>query len=777
MPTPWPPPLRVRRTATTCKSKKSEGTSCVRHASDATAVKPRARSFIAILAFILALEFSGAPCPAGIGTPPAEKVEIAAVLSTTGTFEAFGKGSLEGIQLALEEARASGTGPQIELKLYDAASSEERAKEIARQVTASRAVLVLGPSYSVPSLAAGPEFARAGLASITTTATSDLITDNPTTFRMLSKNSDQGEFLATYLVHVFDQRRAAVMVMDDDFGRPIETGFRKNAERLGIDATYHVFKDGDDIGEKIKALAPDIADRPIIFATGTVGGVKILTALRRLGHKGPYLGNIDFGIETFNSHFADLPEEKERKGFFCEALYGMNPMLLDSANAELLSFAERFQARFGHEPGWTMMAGYDAARLAIQAVQGMDANASDPPAMRAAVLKYLLSLNDPSRASPGLLGPLAFDAKRGRQTVVRMGRFNRSRFESAPLQIVSVRNPHETEIKSGAVFETQPGSYARMQQVVYSGLYLNQIMWIDESHFTFAADFYVWLRFTKNSSPGAADPTEIKFPDLSAGRFYRETPVEHREMADGTSYRLWRVQGEFRNPFDLRAYPFDRQTLRLRFFNVRDAADRIVYALDLGSSGTSGEKTDDTTASGASEDAFRGLTRWKFLGTHQFRENFLAKSSLGDPRRLGRESFRELSGYAATFALRRHSLSTIVKSLMPLWLMTCILYASLHFPPVLVQPKIGVAMTAVLTGVVLLNLVNSQLGSIGYTVAVEYAFYVYFALGLLQIVSVLLSEHLRAIGRPATADRADLWTRILFVGSICGVIVAAVLHT
>src|SRR6185503_8451250 len=326
-------------------------------------------------------------------------------------------------------------------------------KEVARQVTASRAVLVIGPSDSVASLAAGPEFARAGLASITTTATSDLITDNPTTFRMLSKNSDQGELLATYLVRVFDQRRAAVMVMDDDFGRPIETGFRKNAGQLGVDATYYVFKDGDDVEEKIRGLAPEIGDRPIVFAVGSVNGLKILRALRRLGHKGPFLGNIDFGIETFNSHFADSPEDKKQKGFFCEALYGITPVLLDSANAELLSFSERFQARFGHEPGWAAVGGYDAAQLALQALREMDPKASDPPAIRAAALKYLLAPKDERRALPGLLGPLVFDSTRGREAAMRMGRFIRGHFESAPVQIVPAPKPHDTEIKSGAVFE------------------------------------------------------------------------------------------------------------------------------------------------------------------------------------------------------------------------------------------------------------------------------------------------------------------------------------
>jgi len=706
---------------------------------------------------------------------PTKKVEIAAALAMTGDFQAFGKGSLEGIQIALDEAKASGSGPQIELKVYETTSDPERAKEVARQIAASRAVLVVGPSDSVAALATGPEFARASLGSITTTATSDLITDNPTTFRMLSKNSDQGAFLATYLVRVFDQRRAAVMVMDDDFGRPIETGFRNTAGSLGIDATYHVFKEGDNYEEKVKAFAPEIADRPIIFAVGSKNGVKILAALRRLGHKGPFLGNIDFGVETFNSHFADLPEEKEHKGFFCEGVYGVNPMLLDSANAEVLSFSERFHARFGREPGWTTIAGYDAARLAIQTLQSLsavDPNASDPPAMRAAALRYLLALRDEAGFPlPGLLGPLAFDAKHGRQAAIRMGRFVQGRFESAPVQIVSAPFPHETEIKSGAVFETSPRKYSRLQQVIYSGLFLNQIMWIDPGRFTFAADFYIWLRYAKNSGVDAADPREIKFPDLtSGGAFDREHPLEEREMPDGTSYRLWRVQGQFRSPFELRRYPFDRQSLTVRFFNARAAADRIVYVLDQGAV-EFGERDDPITTVGAADEAFRLLSQWRFVGAHHRRESFLAESSLGDPLRVGRVNHRELSGYAASFDLQRRSLTTVIKSLLPLLLMTCILYASLYFPPTLDEAKIGVAITAVLTGVVLLNSVNTQLGTIGYTVAVEWAFYVFFGLGLLHIVSVIIAEEMRGKKRAAAADRVDFWSRVSFIASIAGLFV------
>ena len=710
--------------------------------------------------------------PAATASPPVEKVEIAAALSVTGDFTPFGSGSLQGIQFAVEEANAGNAGPRIDLKIYDDQSTPGGAREAASRVVASSAVLVLGPSNTVTSLAAGPVYAEAGLPSLATSATSDLITDNPTTFRLVFKNSEQGEMLATYLQRVLGRRRAAVLVMDDGYGRTLEKGFRDTAARIGLEATSFVFKKGDDLEQMAETIAPQVAGVPVILSMLDPEGARILPVLRRHGAKGPFFGGDAFGVESFAAQLVRLPEEKEHPGFFSEGLYGITPMLLDSANSEILSFAERFNQRFGHNPDWIAIAGYDAAVLAIETVRGMG-NAADVRAKRAAALQHLLTLTDVSLAPPGLLGPLLFDSERSRQTAVRVGRFTHGRFESAPLQIVPVLHPHAAELESGAVFEIRPGRYGRLQQIIYSGLYLNEIMWIDQSHFTFGADFYVWLRFAKNSGPEAADPNEIKFPDLSNsnGRFDREHPVEQQDLPDGTCYRLWRVQAEFRNNFDLRRYPFDRQKLMLRFFNARAASDRIVYAIDR-----SALFDASGTRAGFSQDAFRGLSQWRFLAAHHQRETFVARSTLGDPRRTAAEEFRELSGYAASFDLQRRSLTTLTKNLLPLWLMTCILYASLHFPSVLVQPKIGVAMTAVLTGMVLLNLVNSQLGSIGYTVAVEYAFYVYFALGLLHIVSVLFSEHLRETGHPVAAKRSDIWARLIFLGAVAGLILVASLY-
>ncbi|HEY2343649.1 MAG TPA: ABC transporter substrate-binding protein, partial [Chthoniobacteraceae bacterium] len=350
-------------------------------------------------------------CPAAYAgsSSPAPEIEIASALSLTGDSYTFGNGSLEGIRLAVDEANTDGVGPHIKLVPYDNQSSEERAREVAARVIASPAALVLGPSISTLSLASGALYAEAGVPSITTTATSDLITQNPTTFRVLFKNSAQGEMLAAYVNRVLGAKRADVAVVDDAYGHTLERGFREAAERLGIDAKYFVFKTSVEAQKVVEEIAADPAKPPVVLATLDGDGARMLPALRRLGVVGPFLGGDAFGDESFSARLVDLPEEKKEPGYFSRGLYGISPMILDSANAEILAFAERFHARFGHDPVWFAVAAYDAARAAIQTARVIAADgASDVEAQRSAALRYLLSLDDPQRALPGLLGPIYF---------------------------------------------------------------------------------------------------------------------------------------------------------------------------------------------------------------------------------------------------------------------------------------------------------------------------------------------------------------------------------
>jgi len=741
--------------------------------------------------------------------PSVHAVEVAAALPLTGDEAAIGEAALQGIQLAIEEANADGARPHIELAIYDDRSNDDEAKKLASQIVASRATVVLGPALTTASVAAGPTYAQAGLVAITPTAAGDTVTQNATTFRVVLKNSEQGKMIAIYLTRVIGGRRADVIVADNPYGHSLEAGYVRAAGRLGIDAQYFSLKTPDESEDIARRVAADTDQPSVVFLMLDGEAARILPTLRRLGVRGPFVGGSGLGDESFSRRMADLPEEHQQAGYFTEGMYCMSPIILDSANSEVLAFAERFRARFGHDPFWFAAGGYDAAHLAAVALrataggtaEGAEARTArtgggaDVRATRNAVLNYLTSLNDPARAVSGLLGPLWFDEARGRPEAVRMGRFNRGRFESAPLQIIPVTTPSPAEIASGAVFELEPGRYARLQRVVYTGMFINEIPHLDLLKSSFGADFYLWLRFARDAGPDSADPTDINFPNLISGNFDRAHPAEQREMPDGTEYRLWRVQGEFHNDFDQHRFPFDRQTLSLPFFNARAAADQIVYVLDRRSSvevqkdqtplppnASSGETTATPMGSTApskpaeslvSADAFRELTQWRPRGASERRENLVTESALGDPRRFGAESYRELSGFLVVVELERRAMATLTKALLPLLLMTLILYGSLHFPSVLVKEKVTVAVTAALSGAVLLTAINNQLGSIGYTVAVEYAFYVFFGLSLLCIISCLGVERLHSGGRRGTATVTERWTRIIFLLAVAAMLLGA----
>jgi hypothetical protein len=165
-------------------------------------------------------------------------------------------------------------------------------------------------------------------------------------------------------------------------------------------------------------------------------------------------------------------------------------------------------------------------------------------------LDYLTKLDNQVHALPGLTGPLWFTPDHGRQQAVRVGRFHGVLFECAPLQLVPIPNPEPAEIDAGTVVDLGSDSFGRRQRVVYSGFYLNEISRVDVAQARFTADFYLWMRYALGSSAGA-DPTDIEFPELVRGSSKGKSLAAEGDLANGTTYRLWHMRGDFKNDFDL----------------------------------------------------------------------------------------------------------------------------------------------------------------------------------------------------------------------------------
>jgi ABC-type branched-subunit amino acid transport system substrate-binding protein len=723
------------------------------------------------------------------GVPP-QRVAVALTLS--GPAANIGAEVLEGIRMGVAEAGPE--TPPIALDVLDDGGTLDGARDAARRIAEADAVAVIGPSLSTVALAVEPIYAAAGLAVIAPNIATDAATGM---FRLNLVQSRVGEALADYLRHALGGRRAVVIHSDDGYGQPLALGFRRAAGRLGIAATYHPVSGAAQAVAAAQRAAGNPEPTAIVLGMLETAAVPVLRVLKRADVPGPFLATASFAYSGYVRLFASEPEEQANPGFFTDGLYAASPVLLDSGGAALLAFEERFRARHGREPSWRAVLGYDAARVLLHALASAAtadaARPRDTAARRQALREALRALDGPARAFSGLSGPVWFDAAQGRATAIRMARFDRDWLESAPLQLVPVANADLDERLSGAVVPVADGRFARLQRVVYAGVYLNEITRLDLLQSSFIADFYLWLRSAATKlPPGNAGPAEIQFPDLRRGDFDPALPAVWRELPDGSAYRLWHVRGEFRNEFDLHRFPFDRQSLTVRLFNLRAASDRIVYALDrravtrqpLALPAVSMRPDVETRGAerrgaAAAElpvaspwvgpDAFRNLTQWHPLRAEARRDVLVTPSALGDPLLVGAEQVRELSGFRFEVDLRRRTLSTLAKSLLPLGLMTLMMFTSLWFPPALVRDKVAVAITGALSGAVLLVSINSQLGNVAYTMDVEYAFYVFFALALLCILSVSAAERLRIAGRARAALLTERATRLVFFVAVVAV--------
>ena len=234
---------------------------------------------------------------------------------------------------------------------------------------------------------------------------------------------------------------------------------------------------------------------------------------------------------------------------------------------------------------------------------------------------------------------------------------------SAPGQLVPVHNADPSEIESGRRGGNRPWpphapSAGRLYRHIPQRDFADGRRPVDVHGGFLPVDAF---RARVPSALGV-DPTEIRFPTLVRGSFDAHQPAAQGDLDDGTTYRLWQVTGDFKNDFDLRHYPADRQTLVVRFFNARAASDSIVYVQDRRSSGDGDMGRARGAApcrcgGGAVAATSRRQRPWRNpaitfgtpsrprrfatspngirCGRAEGRDNLVTQSALGDPRLVG----------------------------------------------------------------------------------------------------------------------------------------------
>lgn len=177
-----------------------------------------------------------------------QAVRIAVHTSLGGEDDPSGRSYLDGVRFAIDEANESGIGPHIELDIHSDKGSEQGAREVAEKIAASQA-----PGY---------------------------------------------------LRYALNGRRAAVIFVDNAYGRTLADGFRRGAEWLGITATFHGFASAEARDGAVRQVAAD-PDKPVaVLGMLQSDAWATIKALRRQGFTPAIFGGTDVAETSFTVPFA-----------------------------------------------------------------------------------------------------------------------------------------------------------------------------------------------------------------------------------------------------------------------------------------------------------------------------------------------------------------------------------------------------------------------------------------------------------------------------------------
>ena len=683
-------------------------------------------------------------------------IEIAVAAPLGGDGASGAQEIVDSVKLYIDATNRDGgiNGRQLKLNVFDDKGSTDGATQVASEIAKSNALLVLGHRSSDASIAAGSVYQDRKLPAITGTANSPNVTiDRPYYFRIIYTNPDLAKTLSIYAQQVLQFKTASVIYdkaskNEEAQSQVIKSAFETNGNGK-IQKTWAIDSDPNNRKASVQQVVNGIAAEPeagILFLTMSKEDVAedFLVALKQKGIKNSLLGEQALGRESFAKRFEKYDEEKKNPGFFTDGMYVPLPILFDSAGADAQDFLAAYQKAYNQTPSYVGAKFYEATIAAVDAIRKANPKliSGSLEGDREQVRDALSKLNNRKVGIRGLTGLLYFNNDRNSDQPVRLAQFQNQKLISASQQFTPITNPERLnlpkELQAGNIVQSGDQYFWR-QRVVYAGMDINKLNRIDKT--TFTADFYVWFRYNGND-----EPTAIQFPDAvtnsvnpTAPVFDGKSPLKS-QVINGLKYRLYRVRGEFRNAFDFRDYPFDSQKLNLRFDNPNLSTERLIYAID-----TVGLKL--PRAKDAESKPFQGLQLWNFKDITYFQDSSRSTSSQGDPDLFQSNVQIEYPGLSIRMTFQRKTLVFLSKNVLPLILLSLLTYCCLFFPYTMFVPRTMAPASALLSGIVLLLSFNNQLPEVGYTVAMEYVFYVYFCLCLFPILVTVIGTKLEKDGR------------------------------
>ena len=310
-----------------------------------------------------------------------ETIKIGFFAPITGPAAADGASAKQAVELAVKEVNAAGgvMGKKVDLIVYDDRFSPQEAVAIANKlIEKDQVVGVVSGSYSGPTRVTAPIFAKAGIPMVAGYAVHpDVTKSGESNFRQGFLGEVEGAAAGEYAVKALKAKKAAVIYMDNDFGREISAGFIKRAEKLGasiVEKQIYKFpgeKDFRPFLTRIKEAKPDL-----IFAAGYYNEAALICRqAKELGITAQILAEEGF----------DSPKFIELAGKDAEGVIIATNLDRDDPRPVVQNFLKNYKQAYGIDPDMVGASSYDAFMILVNAIGR--AGSTNPKAIVNALLE------------------------------------------------------------------------------------------------------------------------------------------------------------------------------------------------------------------------------------------------------------------------------------------------------------------------------------------------------------------------------------------------------
>lgn len=347
-------------------------------------------------AWLLFGRVDGPPPPPPVLPIEREPILIGEVGSLTGPEAEFGISTRNGVELAINEANFDGGvhGRSLSLRVYDDQSTPAgAARATTRLIDVDHVSLIIGEATTASSLAMAPLAQAARVPMITPASTNPAVTEQRDyVFRGCFSDAFQGLVMARYARETLKLERVAVLVEAHSvYSEGLGKEFARRFTELGgeIVASLSYARGDTDFRVQLSAIAQQ---RPgALYLPGYVREVvAIAQQAKQQGLALALLGGDGWDSEKLF----------ETGGGWIDGAFITNHYSADDPSVQ--GFVRAYQDAFGFVPDARAALGYDAARLAVDAMRR--APELSGPALRAALSQ--------TRDFEAVTGRISMDAER-----------------------------------------------------------------------------------------------------------------------------------------------------------------------------------------------------------------------------------------------------------------------------------------------------------------------------------------------------------------------------